>query len=175
MVSNIIDSDTVQRLVDESAIRQVIATYNRGIDRLDAELLASVYHPDGIDDHGALFTGLGRKYAPFIVAHHKRTADATMHCTMNSSIDLDGDVAYVETYFFYVERKVKDGKPTVGYAGGRYVDRFERRDGKWAIAHRVAVREWDEIRVGAEPLIPEGVFTAGLRSRDDISYARKAD
>ena len=26
--------------------------------------------------------------------------------------------------------------------GGRYVDRFERRDGNWAIAYRVALRDW---------------------------------
>lgn len=35
----------------------------------------------------------------------------------------------------------KHGKPLV-MNGGRYLDRFERRDGKWAIAYRVCLRDW---------------------------------
>jgi hypothetical protein len=27
-------------------------------------------------------------------------------------------------------------------AGGRYLDRFEKRDGKWAIAQRICLQEW---------------------------------
>ena len=35
----------------------------------------------------------------------------------------------------------RQGQPlTMG--GGRYVDRLEQRDGRWAIAARVCLRDW---------------------------------
>jgi hypothetical protein len=36
----------LQRLLDERAIRRCLTDYCRGIDRLDADLLRSVYHAD---------------------------------------------------------------------------------------------------------------------------------
>jgi len=39
---------------DREAIENLLGLYCRAIDRLDVELLKSVYHPDGIDDHGAI-------------------------------------------------------------------------------------------------------------------------
>jgi hypothetical protein len=42
----------VQRLIDEPAIRRLLASYTRAIDRQDHDLLASLFHPDAIDEHG---------------------------------------------------------------------------------------------------------------------------
>ena len=53
--------------------------------------------------------------------------------------------------------------------GGRYVDRFERRDGTWKIAHRAVVHEWDKLE-HIEPAYSPGHFRDGVRSPDDISY-----
>ena len=39
-------------LLDKQEIHEVLMRYCRGIDRCDAELLHSVYHPDATDDHG---------------------------------------------------------------------------------------------------------------------------
>jgi hypothetical protein len=53
--------------------------------------------------------------------------------------------------------------------GGRYVDRFERRDGEWKIADRVVVHEWSTL----EPLtaaFPGQRFVQGRRDGDDVSY-----
>ena len=39
-------------------IRELLTRYCRGVDRMDAELIASAYHPDAIDEHGMTqFTG----------------------------------------------------------------------------------------------------------------------
>ena len=45
-------------------IRRRLLEYCRGIDRCDAALVASVYHPDGTDDHGS-FVGLGTDFAVY--------------------------------------------------------------------------------------------------------------
>ena len=39
-------------LGDQQAIRDVLARYWRGIDRGDADLVRSTYHPDARDAHG---------------------------------------------------------------------------------------------------------------------------
>jgi hypothetical protein len=52
---------------------------------------------------------------------------------------------------------------------GRYVDRFERREGVWKIAERLVVRDWDL----AEPVtlaFAPGRFTDGARGPADPSY-----
>ena len=41
-------------LLDKQEIHEVLMRYCRGIDRCDAELLHSVYHPDATDDHGTV-------------------------------------------------------------------------------------------------------------------------
>ena len=42
----------VQALVDKQAILEVLTRYCRALDRGDAALIASAYHPDAVDDHG---------------------------------------------------------------------------------------------------------------------------
>ena len=42
----------VQELLDKQAIHEVMIRYCRGLDRMDAELVGSAYHPDAHDDHG---------------------------------------------------------------------------------------------------------------------------
>ena len=65
-------------------------------------------------------------------------------------------------------------------AGGRYLDRLERRDGRWAIAARVCTAEWEtraESFLGNQPLGPD-VLAHGLimaRDRTDLSYDRPLD
>jgi hypothetical protein len=49
-------------------------------------------------------------------------------------VDLSHDVARSETYAVAFHRYTDpDGYPTDMWAGLRYVDRFERRDGQWRI------------------------------------------
>jgi hypothetical protein len=53
--------------------------------------------------------------------------------------------------------------------GGRYVDRMEHRDGRWAIADRVCIREWDA-KERVTPAFPPGRFSEGRRDRTDPAY-----
>ena len=48
-------------------IKQVLYMYCRGVDRGDAELIRSVYHPDAIDEHGPFWQGAGMDFADMIV------------------------------------------------------------------------------------------------------------
>lgn len=58
------------------------------------------------------------------------------------------------------------------FVGGRYIDKFERRDGEWKIAKRQGVHDWFRF----EPANEKGQLTASgptpSRSRQDPAYQR---
>jgi SnoaL-like domain len=176
----------VIELADRQAILDCLMTYSRGVDRLDRELLRSVYHDDAIDDHG-MFVGDREEFADWVVQMHSSTHLSHQHCLFNHTCDLDGDVAHTETYYMFVGMN-REGEPLV-MSGGRYIDRFEKRAGRWAIAARVCVRDWaplaerpdfddpstmTAIRAVLPPAVREFMATGPrvTRDRQDPSYDR---
>lgn len=150
-------------------IQQVLYTYCRGVDRCDSELIKCIYHPDAIDEHGQ-FKGKGMRFADMIVGEmEKRSANGQHHIT-NILIDLDGDVARVESYFLSLNPEVSP-EGTVAPVTGRYLDRFERRNGAWKIAHRQVIIDY------SYPALPIRVwdlhdkFPKGGKREEDPSYA----
>ena len=162
----------LEAIIDKSEILDCINNYARGSDRVDRELVRSAYHADAIEDHGA-FVG---RIDPFIEWSIQAKADTIrhQHYVSNSSIDLNGDEAHAETYYLYVGTHEDPAKP-LRVVGGRYVDRFERRDGRWAIAARANLVEWQTL---VESGLPRAAFAAmaatGTISKDksDASYER---
>jgi len=134
--------DTIDRLAAYEAIRQVAARYSRGVDRLDLEIMQSAYWPGATDDHGT-YIGEAMAFCEHVVESHRRF-DATMHCNMNHAIEVadDGLTATGEIYnTAFLFRKDADGTPLVDQWWGRYLDRYEQRDGEWRIAYRTCVHE----------------------------------
>jgi hypothetical protein len=133
-------------LVDEAAIRQVVLRYCRGIDRLDPELVRSCYHPDATDEHGS-FSGGVDDYVAWAFRLLERY-ESTMHLVGNLLVELAGDVALAETYGV-AHHRGRAGEPFEPVrnlvTGFRFVDRFERREGAWRIARRVATTEWSRV------------------------------
>lgn len=176
----------VLELKDRQEIYQCLLRYSRGVDRLDRELLISAYHEDAIDDHG-MFVGGPQEFADWVIDMHASAHLSQQHCLLNHSCELAGEVAHVETYYLFAGMN-RHGPP-LALSGGRYVDRFEKRDGKWAIAARVCLRDWaplDEtpdledpsaltaIRSVLPPAVRE-LMASGARSRrdrQDPSYGR---
>ena len=153
----------VAALVDKQAIREVTMRYFRGVDRLDAALIASAFHPDAIDEHAGMVlhgADIGERLIELITA----TSSMTIHHISTQLIELDGDRAGGETYYFSLRTFEHDGEVTLGQSSGRYVDRFERRDGVWKIIHRQLLIE---VLTGAGALEPT---TRARRSREDPSY-----
>jgi hypothetical protein len=165
--------DTMQRLADRVAIEEVLYRYCRGVDRCDVDELAAVYHPDGTDDHGT-FTGNGRDFAEWACAGGRQFWSASHHSVHNVIVDwVDDDSAEVESYVLAFNQRDPGVERPDGGAGrvevfaGRYLDRFERRDGVWRIAHRRAVRDVVTV-VDSERWA--GRIPAGGRHPDDLLY-----
>lgn len=161
------------RLADRAEITEVLALYCRGVDRCDIDTLRSVYHPDAIDDHGT-FRGNAHEFAEWAVQGGRTFWHASHHSVHNVIIEwVDVDTAHVESTVLGINRRRGDagdvGDGTIELFAGRYVDRFERRDGSWRIADRRALRDVDTLleRHRWAGRIPEG-----SRYPDDPVYRR---
>lgn len=158
---------------DQDEIRDCLTRYCRGMDRWDRELAKSAYHDDAVDDHVG-FAGPVDEFFDWAFGYHSGQV-RHQHFISNISIDLDGDVAHTETYYLFVGTPIEEGAPLT-VTGGRYVDRFERRDGRWAIAARACLPEWMTELPSLMGSAAAMAFVAqtGTVARDttDSSYAR---
>lgn len=157
------DTPDTDRLADERSIVRCLMDYCRGIDRLDENLVTSVYHPDGTDDHGS-FVGLGSDFARVVVKRLRAHAEATTHFIGNPIIDFTSDTtAEVEVQVLAWHRVRRDDGEWLEKFCGRYFDRFEKRDGSWKIAHRALTHDWNTLEK-VNPAFPPGVFQPSPRN-----------
>jgi SnoaL-like protein len=157
----------VQFLFDRQEIADCCIRYARGADRHDIELMESAFHPDALDDHG-IFQGAPDELARWLNDIHAQYYLSHLHYLANPTVEIDGDVAHAETYFLAcLWRKDESGADV---AGGRYVDRFERREGEWRISERMAVREWSASWSAAT--LPSNLPSPATWDRSDPSYRR---
>ena len=169
---NNVPQDRLQTLLDRQDILDCVTRYCRGVDRFDREMLRSVYHEDAIDDHGS-FCGGRDDFVEWALGYHNEYQLSHHHMIFNHSVELNGDQAHAETYWlFFGENRNKPDTLAVG----RYIDRFEKRDGRWAIAERVCVTESvNEIAATDLPEVFRKVQMGNAhssRDREDVSYQR---
>ena len=161
-------ADAVGQLLDKQAIHEVLMRYCRGVDRIDGALISSSFHPDARCEFGKRILegeGIGNTIAETAAAF-----DLTHHMVGNELIELQGDSAVGESY--YLSSTVISGEHVkqVRVRAGRYVDRLERRDGEWRLAHRLVVEDW--CRVDSLPeLAPDTAFCPGVQGLSDPLYS----
>lgn len=127
------------RVADCLAIEAILALHSRGLDRLDKAAIQCAYWPDAEVDYGS-YKGNAHSFAELVVAALGATYELTRHSISNTLIDFSDDVACSET-------SVTAGHLITGAAQemlfyGRYLDRLEKRDGRWKILHRQVVMDW---------------------------------
>lgn len=162
----------LQALLDKQEITDLVYAYCNASDRHDHEKLRTLYHEDATDDHGAFFQGLATDFidklpeiqAPMEILHHNIT---------NLNIALDGDYAEGEIYVLAFHRISTNTEPMDLLIGGRYFDRYEKRDGVWKFSAKAVVADWATVNSPSSvqldhPLI-EG-STIGRPGQEDPSY-----
>lgn len=165
----------LQTLLAKQEIHDALMRYCRGIDRGDESLVLSAFHEDALDNHVGV-EELAFERFPKSVALAKRTIKWTSHNICNELIQVRGDVAHSESYLIAYHRIEHEGRDVDWILGARYVDRFERRDGSWRIAHRTVVFDWQRFDDVNDP--PAGIVQVtsfdqserGVRSPADFSY-----
>jgi len=159
-------------LIAKDAIRDLAARYMRAQDRLDRALHLSTFWPDSTTDYG-IFKGSGPEFVHFaqdLLATHS----ANQHIIGQHLIDLDGERAFGEVYYYAYHRIVEGGAAYDWLICGRYVDRYERRNGEWRFAHRSELIDWARKDPAADAFMSTDLKDALLGRHDmqDRSYDR---
>lgn len=184
---------TLTECTDRVAIENLLGLYCRAIDRLDVDLLKSIYHQEAIDDHGAMCVN-AHEFADQITAMLKEACVYTMHTVTHSVIDIHGDEAASESYYLAIHTIAANEAAIKTFFGetyleteraagrhdrrheyvccGRYLDRLQKRNGEWKILHRKITNEWGACR--PESMVAEGMAAAfateSRRDRQDPVY-----
>lgn len=147
------------RLTDEAAIRAVLASYCRAVDRADPGLLTSCFWDDASVDYGG-YKGPAHPFCPLLVDAISSWGQ-THHQLGQTLIEFACEAsALVETYVIASHFPAHGQGEEMTYLG-RYLDRFERRGAEWRIGARVIVMSWTRLAPASHD--PQGRAVAGLR------------
>lgn len=166
---------SVDELLASAEIHNVLMRYCRAVDRGDVDLLRSVYHDGATDEHGT-FHGLGRDFAPRIVEIMDAVPLVGQHHITNILTSVIGKTAIVESYFMALQPyRASSGQALLAVIGGRYLDQFAYRDGRWAISARKVVVDWSREDVSGADWPGAAAFFAGGRRNADPAASFFAD
>lgn len=161
-----------QSLVDKQSLYELSCKYMRGLDRLDAASLQSVFWEDAYCEYGFMNGGAAAfiDFALDALSGH----ESNQHMIGNTFFEVEGDEAFGEVYF-HAYHKVKSG---TGFddliVAGRYLDRYECRGGEWKMAYRSERVDWSRTTPSCDPyyqMMPDSLFGGRL---DDAVYDRNA-
>ena len=154
----------------KAEIEDCMRYYAGGVDRRDWDLVRTCFHDDAIDHHGE-FRGGPDAFIDWVSKRHA-AVPFSMHYLLNCLVEFDSDtVASVETYFWAIQRReAKEADGTLVGTDievfGRYIDRFECRDGAWRVAARKVA--YDSTRqLASTNHLRQLVGVLGRRDRDD--------
>lgn len=166
------NEDRLQALLDKQELSELCARYMRGLDRLDHTLLRSVYHDDATD-HRGFFTGGPDEFCDLaitLLAEHK----SNHHKIGQTLFEIEGNVAFGEVYFTAFHRTIEHGLERDFIVWGRYIDRYERREGEWKIAHRTELNDACRTDPANDIWLKETPSAlVGARGKEDFSYDRE--
>lgn len=132
--------EKIEEYLAKQEIYELSCQYMRGLDRLDRNLLQSVFTKDAWCDYG-FFVGSAHEFVEFALtalADHS----ANQHMIGNVLLDVKGEEAFGEVYFnAYHKVPGENGFDDVTIAG-RYLDRYEKQDGAWKFSYRSERVDW---------------------------------
>ena len=159
--------DEMRVLLDKQALRDVLSRYCRGLDRMDKEMAYAVWHDDGTAFYDGIFEGTGHGFIDWVWEAHA-AMERHSHQITNLLCEIDGDRATSESYVTVVlwTRPDQQGQQHELVGRGRYLDRWSRREGQWAIEHRIHLLD----QSSSFPLTRADVSAGSTRDLKDLSY-----
>ncbi len=165
-------SARLEEAADKIEIMELSATYMRGLDRLDGEIQRTVFWEDAFLSYG-IYEGGPEGFVDYC-QNALKTHASNHHFLGQIQIELAGDEAYGEVYYQAYHRVTNEaGEPRDLFISGRYVDRYERRDGIWKIAYRSELVDWVREDAAADSWFTGSQMIIGARKPDDPLYKRE--
>ena len=163
-------SDAFEDLLAKQEITEVLYRYCRGLDRMDRAMADTVWHEGGTGDYGEIFNGTGQGFLDWVWPVHAAMRRHS-HQITNILIEVDGDRAISEAYVTVALRtEARSGRLVDIVGRGRYLDRWSKREGRWAIDHRRYVDDFSNVHDVAETQRTDDTITDAARDRTDPSY-----
>ena len=168
MTASAVSDTRLEAALARAEIHDLCMAYGRGVDRADEALLRSIFSDDSTVISGVI-NGSGAEFAQQICAFVQDQLDMCFHSVANEWVEVLSDEAVGEHYA--MAHMVKDGYDVM--TGGRYLDRYVKRDGKWLIRNRTFVTDWN---TSHPTTLERGGFyealsTWGCFGKDDPVYA----
>jgi hypothetical protein len=175
----------IDELWSRQRITDILFSYCRACDRLDEELMESLFWPDATAYHGP-YRGSAESFWRGALSFLGRIP-AALHYASNVIIRIDGDFAQQEALFTAWHRVAKGPIPggellaESAFAQhdldqdedavfcGRYVNWFERRGDEWRIIRHICFTEW-EYWMPASERSPVSSKSLAKRDRSDPVY-----
>jgi hypothetical protein len=131
--------NAIEQLLIKQALHELNAKFSRAADRLDAPAMQALFHPDAHIDSGVL-QGPPDYFAPEFVRWVRQNARVTFHSVSSELFEIEGTKASGESYMMALSRlNATPESPAVDLdvlTAGRYLDRFEQREGCWKFTQR---------------------------------------
>jgi ketosteroid isomerase-like protein len=134
----------LQEMLDEFQLRKLVHAYCRAVDRGDTEKLRSLYHDDAVDAHGGFSAGTAEQFLEQLVAARPYLR-AMQHNITTVNFAISGHAAEGEIYTIAVHTLAGKGRDIDLVVGGRYLDRYEKRDDTWKLLERTIVTDWARV------------------------------
>lgn len=165
---------TLTELQSREQIRGVIEQSIRGLDRIDRAMILGAYVDGAVEEH-AHFTGTVEKFAEFVCGERAARFASSTHLTGMPSVELHGEIAFAATscvvHRVTAPDPADDGPKRDFVSGVRFLDRLERRNGRWRIVHRTCVGDWAYTVPVESGMLPEGDSRLnGRRDQADVWY-----
>jgi len=161
----------VRDLAARRDITEAVHNYMRAQDRLLPDLHRSAFHEDGQVDCG-VFKGSTYAFVDF-AQQFLGDLKASQHLIGQIQIHFDGaEAADGEVYFIAWHRIVEEGADKDLLVAGRYVDRYEKRDGIWRIARRHELIDWARTDPVSDSFMAIPGLLLGARGAADFSVTR---
>jgi hypothetical protein len=147
-------------LEDKFACAELIQAWGLYRDQRRWDELLSTFHPDG-EIAVSWFRGPFREF----VEHCKR-GDPSKHLIFAPLVRVAGDRALAETSIMILVRQAIEGLAVDMTSRARFLDRLERRQGRWRILERAAVYEQDRL----DPVVPSETFARIMQAAATSPY-----
>jgi hypothetical protein len=133
-----------QEMLDEFQLRKLVHAYCRAVDRGDFVTLRELYHHDAKDAHGEFSTGSVDDFLTTLAASRPHIR-SMQHNVTTVNFAVNGNVAEGEIYTIATHTFVAGDRDVDVIIGGRYLDKYQKRQDIWKIIERTIVTDWARV------------------------------
>lgn len=162
-------TDTVlQEMIDEFQLRKLVHAYCRAVDRGDIAQLQTFYHHDAVDAHGGFSVGTADHFLDQLTAARPYIR-SMQHNITTMNFAISGHAAEGEIYTIAIHTLAGSGRDLDLVVGGRYLDKYEKRDDGWKIIERTIVTDWARVNDPSSMDLSHPITKDTLRGTPDAN------